>query len=110
LLGSDVRTTSRRPATGKAAYQRANGIERAWRSRPTAWRSQPVPHDFSPAQRAVKHDGYLAGATTWQYALYNVHVPYNVHALQLQFASSLADSLQSFAIDRRTVPAERKSA
>jgi len=75
-----------------------------------AWRSQPVPHDFSPAQRAVKHDGYLAGATTWQYALYNVHVPYNVHALQLQFASSLADSLQSFAIDRRTVPAERKSA
>ena len=80
------------------------------RSRPTAWRSQPVPHDFSPAQRAVKHDGYLAGAATWQYALYNVHVPYNVHALQLQFASSLADSLQSFAIDRRTVPAERKSA
>ena len=25
---------------------------------------QPVPHDLSPAVRAVKHDGYLVGAAT----------------------------------------------
>jgi hypothetical protein len=55
--------------------------------------AQPVPHDFSPALRAVKHDGNLAGTVNRHSALYNGHVPYNVHARN----SNRADKRTGFA-------------
>src|SRR5580700_9575393 len=85
LLGSDVRTpTSRRQRAAKRhshwpAVLNAHEVETHGLAVDVVQTPQPVRTTSSPAVRAVKHDGYLVGAATWHSALYNVHVPYNVH-------------------------------
>ena len=71
LLGSDVRTSHKpspsarqsgiphRPAVLNAHEVEAHGLAVDVVQTP-----QPVPHDLSPAVRAIKHDGYLVGAAT----------------------------------------------
>jgi hypothetical protein len=86
LLGNDVHT-SHKPSPSAAkrhthwpAVLNAHEVEAHGLTVDLGQAPQPVPHDLRAALRAVKHDRYLVGAATWHYALYNVHVPYNVRS------------------------------
>jgi hypothetical protein len=70
LLGSDVRT-SHKPSpsaakrhTYRPAVLNAHEVEAHGLAVDVVQTPQPVPHDLSPAMRAVKHDGYLVGAAS----------------------------------------------